>query len=121
MGTLDDYSNAAPQGKSMRGNGITTFLFHVAQCIIINQPNRVKTFIANALLKSFYSMLGFKVIKDFANSTNFEEQLNDIYCRKTVKNYIMLFGKTVISLLLMFLCLVMDVVCLSILSFMLNI
>ena len=30
----------------------------------------------------------------------------------------MLFGETVISLLLMFICLVMDVVCLSILSFM---
>ena len=34
MGSLDDYSDAAPQGKSMRGNGITTFLSHFAQCII---------------------------------------------------------------------------------------
>ena len=37
MGFLDDYSGAAPQGKIMRGNGITTFLLHVAQCIIFNK------------------------------------------------------------------------------------
>ena len=43
MGFLDDYSDADPQGKSMRGNGITTFLMHVAQCIIFNKTNRVKT------------------------------------------------------------------------------
>ena len=41
MGFLDDYSDAAPQGKSIRWNGITTFLLHVAQCIIFNQTNRV--------------------------------------------------------------------------------
>ena len=47
---------------------------HVAQCIILNQTNRIKTtLISDALLKSFYSRLGFKVIKDFATSTNFEE------------------------------------------------
>ena len=34
MGLLDDCSDAATQGKSMRGNGITTFLSHFAQCII---------------------------------------------------------------------------------------
>ena len=46
----------------------------VAQCIIFNQTNRVKTIIiADASLKSFYLRLGFKVIKDFATSTNFEE------------------------------------------------
>ena len=55
-------------------NVITKFLLHVSQCIIFNQTNRVKTtLIADALLKSFYSRLGFKVIKDFANSPNFEE------------------------------------------------
>ena len=37
MGSLDDYLYAAPQGKSMRGNGITTFLLHVAQCITFNK------------------------------------------------------------------------------------
>ena len=74
MGSLDDYSDADPQGKSMRGNGITTFLLHVTQCIIFNQTNCVETtLIADASLKSFYSRLGFKVIKDFANSPNFEE------------------------------------------------
>ena len=34
---------------------------------------------------------------------NFEEQLNDISYNKTVKNYMMMVGKRVISLLLMFL------------------
>ena len=34
MGFLNDYSDAAPQGKSMRGNGITTFILHFDQCII---------------------------------------------------------------------------------------
>ena len=31
---LDDYSDAYPNQKSIRGNGITTYLFHVAQCIL---------------------------------------------------------------------------------------
>ena len=74
MGSLDDYSDDAPKGKGIRGNGITTFLLHVSQCIIFNEVNRVKTIlIDNASLNSFYSRLGFKVIKDFATSTNFEE------------------------------------------------
>ena len=73
MGFLDDYSDADPNHKSIRGNGITTFLFHVAQCIILNLTNRFKTIlIADASLKSFYSRLGFTVIKYFATSTNFE-------------------------------------------------
>ena len=42
MGFLDDYLDDATKGKSIRGNGITTFLLHVAQCIISNQTNRVK-------------------------------------------------------------------------------
>ena len=55
-GSLDDYSDAAPKGKRIRGNGITTFILHVAQCIIFNQKMRVKTtLIADASLKSFYS------------------------------------------------------------------
>ena len=36
MGFLDDYSDADPNYKSIRGNGITTFLLHIAQCIIFN-------------------------------------------------------------------------------------
>ena len=34
MDFLDDYSDADPNQKIIRGNGITTFLFHVAQCIM---------------------------------------------------------------------------------------
>ena len=30
MGCFGDYSDAAPRAKTMRGNGITTFLLHVA-------------------------------------------------------------------------------------------
>ena len=41
MGSLDDYLDAAPQVKSKRGIGITTFLLHVAQFIIPDQKNRV--------------------------------------------------------------------------------
>ena len=73
MGFLDDYSDAYQNHKSIRGNGITTFLFYVAQCIIFNLTNRVKTIlIANASLKKFYSRLGLSVIKDFGTSTTFE-------------------------------------------------
>ena len=73
MGFLDDYSDADPNHKSIRGNGITTLLFHVAQCIIFNLTNHIKTIlIANASLKTFYSRLGFTVIKDFVTSTTFE-------------------------------------------------
>ena len=74
MGSLGDYSDAAPKGKIIRKNGITIFLLHVSQYKIFNQTNRVKTIlIADALLKSFDSKLGLKFIKDFANSPNFEE------------------------------------------------
>ena len=74
MGPFDDYSDTDPQGKSMRGNGITTFLVHIDQCMTFNQTNRVKTtLISKSSLKLFYSRLGFKVIKYFANYPNFEE------------------------------------------------
>ena len=33
MGCFDNYLDAAPHAKTMRGNGITTFILHVAQCI----------------------------------------------------------------------------------------
>ena len=36
MGCFDDYSDDEPHAKKMRGNGITNFLFHVAQCITLN-------------------------------------------------------------------------------------
>ena len=73
MRFLDYYSDADPNHKSIRGSGITTFLFHVSQCIIFNLTNHVKTIlIANVSLKTFYSKLGFLVNKDFATSINFE-------------------------------------------------
>ena len=71
---FDDYSNFNPRDKNMRVNGITTFLLHVAQCITFLQTKFVTaTIIAEALLKSFYPRLGFKVIKYLATSHNFEE------------------------------------------------
>ena len=55
MGFLDDYSDADPNHKSIIGNGITTFLFHVAQYIIFCLKNCVKIIlISNASLKTFY-------------------------------------------------------------------
>ena len=73
MDFLDDYSDADPNHKSIRGNGITTYFFHVAQCILFFLTRSVKTIlIANASLRKFYSRLGFTVIKDFVTSTTFE-------------------------------------------------
>ena len=73
MGFFDDDSDADPNHKSIRGNGITKFLFHFAQCIIFNLTNHVKIIlIANTSLKTFDSRLGFTVIKDFVTSTTFE-------------------------------------------------
>ena len=45
MGSLDDYPDAAPQGKSMRVNGITKFLLHVSQCIICNKKIALKQYL----------------------------------------------------------------------------
>ena len=73
IGFLDDYSGADPNHKNIRENGITSYLFHVAQFNTVNLTNHVKTIlIANASLKTFYSRLGFTFIKDFATSTKFE-------------------------------------------------
>ena len=41
MGCFDDYLDAEPRAKIMRGDGITTFLLHVDQCIISNQTKFV--------------------------------------------------------------------------------
>ena len=73
MDFVDYYSDADTNHKSIRVNGITTYIFHVSQCIIFCLTNYVKTIlIANDSLKTFYSRLGFTVIKDFATSTTFE-------------------------------------------------
>ena len=37
MGCFDDCSDAEPRAKTMRGNGINTFLLHIFQCITFNQ------------------------------------------------------------------------------------
>ena len=80
---LDYYSDADPNHKSIRVNGITTFLFHVSQCIIFHLTNFVKTIlIANASLKSFHSRLGFTVIKYFATSTTFEAACSRFHYEK---------------------------------------
>ena len=42
MGFLGDYSDAYPNHKSIRGNGITTFIFHVALCILFCLTNSYK-------------------------------------------------------------------------------
>ena len=74
MGCFDVYLDTDPRTKNIRGNGITTFLLHVAQYITLRQTNIVTaTNIAEELLKSFYSSLGFKVIKDFVTSPHLEE------------------------------------------------
>ena len=83
MGFLDDYSDSGPNHKSIRVNGITTFLFHVAKCILFCLTNCVKTIlIANASLKSFYSRLGFTVIKKFVTSTTFEASSSRFHYEK---------------------------------------
>ena len=51
-GCFDDYLDAAPHAKKMRGNGITNFILHVAQCITFNQTKCfTSTLIDKALLK----------------------------------------------------------------------
>ena len=80
MGSLDYYSDAAPRAKTMRGNGITTFLLHIDKYIIFRQTNIVTaTLIAKASLKSFYSRLRFKVIMHFATYPHFEEAHKRFY------------------------------------------
>ena len=72
MGYFDHYSGAAQRAKKMKRNVLTTFLLHIYQCITFNQTWFVKAIlIAETVLKSFYSRLGFKVIKDVATSPNF--------------------------------------------------
>ena len=66
----------------------------------------------------FVKLRGWNIENYFLNTqlplneydNNFEEQYYDINYRKTVKKYMMLVGKTVISLVMMFICLVLDAV-----------
>ena len=74
MGFFDDYPDAAPRAKRMRGGVITTFLLHVYQCITINQNKIVTaTLISKVSLKPLYSSLVLKVIKYSTTSPNFEK------------------------------------------------
>ena len=73
MGCFGYYSYAASHAKIIRGDSITIFLLHVAQSIHFNKKIYTATLIAKALLNSLYSSLGFKMIKYFATSPNFEE------------------------------------------------
>ena len=74
MSCFDDYSEAAPRFKAMRGNVINTFIFQVDQCITFNQTQLfTATLIAKAQLKSLYSRLDFKVINDFVTSNNLKK------------------------------------------------
>ena len=74
IGYFNDYSDPVSHAKTMRGNGIASFIFIVSQCIIVNKTRFVTvTLIPAARLKLLHSRLGFKVIKDFATSPNFEE------------------------------------------------
>ena len=73
MGYFGDYSDAAPRAKIMRGNGITTLLFHVSPFITFHQTTSVtEILISKARLNSLYSRLDFKGINFFATSTNFD-------------------------------------------------
>ena len=73
MVLFDDYLHAAPHDKRMRENGIICLL-HVSQRIIFNQTEFVTaTLISEARSKSLYPRLYFKVINEFATSTNFKE------------------------------------------------
>ena len=63
IGYFVDYLGAVPGVRTMRGNSIATFTFHVAQCITFNNNNTfIATLIAEASLNSLYSRLGFKGI-----------------------------------------------------------
>jgi hypothetical protein len=66
---FDDYLDASPLVKTMRGTGFTVFILHIAQCMAFHKSKWLNTtLVAEFKLKSFYSKLRFKVIKDFAQS-----------------------------------------------------
>ena len=80
MGYFGNYLDAAPHAKTMRGNGIITFILHIAKCVTVNQTQFVtETLISKSRLNSLYSRLGFKVIKDFATFPNFEKSYKQFH------------------------------------------
>ena len=73
-GILDNYSDAAPDNKSIRGLGSATLLLHIAQCFAFLQTQHVTAIlIAENTLHSFYTQLGFKKIKDFKSLPKFKD------------------------------------------------
>ena len=63
MGFFDDYPNADPRAKTMRVNGITTFISDVFLCITFNKKIVTATLISDASLKLFNSKLGLSVCR----------------------------------------------------------
>ena len=64
MGCYDIYSGSSTHARTMRLNGIATFILHVIQCTTFYQTKFVAaTLIAKASLKSLNSRLGSNVMK----------------------------------------------------------
>ena len=57
MGCFDYYLDASPRAKTMRVNGITTFLLHIAQCITFHQ-NKLYS---NTYFQNKFEVVIFKV------------------------------------------------------------
>ena len=57
MGCFDDYSDAAPRAKTMKGKVNNTFLLHVTQCITFNKINTLQ----QAYFRSTAEVIIFKV------------------------------------------------------------
>ena len=74
MGCFDDYSDAAPHAKIMRGGW---YYFVSFECCPMYHCQSKYFFTATLIyedrLKSLYSRLGFRVIKYLAASPNFKE------------------------------------------------
>ena len=88
---------------------ITDILRHQKQGLTTSYVKDIEGRAQNIDSYFFYTKLPLN-----EDDKNFEEQLSYMNYNKTVKNYMILVGKVFISLLLMFLCLVINVVCLSI-------
>ena len=61
MGCFDDYLDAAPRAKTMKGNGITTFHLNFTQCFTFRQTNIVTaTIIAKGIVEVILFKVGFQ-------------------------------------------------------------
>ena len=101
---------------------ITDIFRHQKQGFTTSDVRNIEvTFVLKLLAHDIDSHFFYTQLPLNEDDINFEEQLNHMNYKKIVKNYMIIVGKIVISLLLMFLCLVMDVVCLNIPSVLLKI